>query len=64
MVCAREIVARGDLGECWGCSPGRPVSTELRERFPATIELAQRSNMVLPVYKGASDFQYAQPVRP
>jgi len=32
-------VARGDLGECWR-PPNRPVWTELKERFPATIELA------------------------
>ncbi len=33
-------VVRGDLGECWSHTPGRPVWHELRERFPATIELA------------------------
>jgi peptide/nickel transport system permease protein len=33
-------VAQGDLGECWAHSPGRPVWDELKERFPATIELA------------------------
>jgi uncharacterized protein YlxW (UPF0749 family) len=37
----------------------------LRLTYPnATIELIQRSNLILPVYKGASDFQFGQPVRP
>ncbi len=42
-------VARGDLGECWGHSPGRPVWDELKERFPATIELALAAMLIATV---------------
>jgi len=43
-------VARGDLGECWGHSPGRPVWDELKERFPATIELALAAMLIATVF--------------
>ncbi len=40
-------VARGDLGESW--SHSRPVWDELRERFPATIELAAAAMLIATV---------------
>jgi peptide/nickel transport system permease protein len=43
-------VAHGDLGECWGHSPGRPVFDELLERFPATIELAVSAMAIASVF--------------
>ncbi len=42
-------VVRGDLGECWSRSPGRPVWDELKERFPATIELAGAAMLIATV---------------